>query len=107
MEISNWRDLEEVESRPGIFRKILTLGNLQIIQYRYGPGSVFEEHSHPEEQMTIILAGSLDFRIGGKEAKMENGDIAHIPGGVPHEAINNGRDDALTWNIYTPPKKGI
>lgn len=107
MKISNWEDLEETEARPGILRKVITRGGIQVIQYRYAPGSVFEDHFHPEEQMTIVLSGSLYFIIAGKKATVRKGDIVHIPGNIHHEAVNNENEEALTLNIYTPPKKGI
>jgi len=107
METTKWKDLQEVEVRPGIFRRAYTKGDLQMLVYRYAPGSVFETHSHPEQQLTIGLEGMLDFTIGTSSREFGPGCFIHIPGRMPHSAVNNGPDDALTINIYTPPKKGI
>lgn len=100
-------DLPMTETRPGIHRRVFTAGDLQLIIYRYDAGSVFEPHQHPEQQLTVCIKGSLEFTIGGKEVHFNNGDMAHIPGGVVHSAVNNGMEDAVTFNIFTPPKKGL
>jgi len=101
----NWSDIDEVEARPGIFRKSLTMGNMQVVQYRYLPGSVFEAHSHPEEQMTIGLTGELEFEVGGRIFDFTKGDVVHVPSNVPHSAVNRGSEEALTLNIYHPARK--
>jgi quercetin dioxygenase-like cupin family protein len=105
MYLTDWKDIPEFRAREGIFGKLLERGVIQVIQYRYLPGSVFETHSHPEEQMTIGIQGSLDFEIDGKRVEFGSGSIAHIHGGAPHSAVNRGREEAITINIYSPPRK--
>lgn len=103
----NWSRMEEVESRDGIFRQVFTAGNLQVVRYRHLPGSVYGSHSHPGDQMTIVLAGSLEFDIAGEKLVVGPDDLAHIPGGVPHGATTLGDEEAVTLNFFSPPKKGF
>jgi quercetin dioxygenase-like cupin family protein len=105
--IGNWDDLDELESRPGIFRQVYTESKLQVVRYRYGPGSEFETHSHPEEQMTIGLSGQLEFVMNGKTHMLGPGDVFFIPGDVPHSARNIGDVEVLTLNFFSSPKKGF
>jgi quercetin dioxygenase-like cupin family protein len=105
MYLTDWKDISEFMAREGIFGKLAESGTIQVIQYRYLPGSVFEEHSHPEEQMTIGIEGDLEFEIEGKKVLLGPGSIAHIPGGAPHSAVNKGDVQAITINIYSPPRK--
>jgi quercetin dioxygenase-like cupin family protein len=104
LEHVNWEDVEEIEARSGIFRKIVTIGDIQVVRYRYLPGSEFETHSHPEEQLTIGIAGELIFNIDEDVFKFVKGDISHVPGNVPHSAENGGKVEAVTLNIYHPPR---
>ena len=60
--------------------------DLTITMYRYGAGSEWEEHRHPEDQLTIVLAGEILFRSGGDELRLGPGEQVLIPGGVPHSA---------------------
>lgn len=100
----NWSEIEEIETRPGVFRKVFTAGKLQVVQYRYEPGSLFEVHEHPEEQLTIGLQGNLEFEVSGRTESFGPGSIAFLPGDVPHSAKNIGTEEAITLNIFTPPK---
>ena len=47
-------------------------------------GSVVAEHSHPHEQVGIVLAGRLVFTIGGETKTLGPGEVYRIPGGVKH-----------------------
>ncbi|MDG6225684.1 MAG: cupin domain-containing protein [Candidatus Thermoplasmatota archaeon] len=107
MDPIRWENIKEIETRPGVFRRVFTAGSLQVIRYRYAPGSVFEDHSHTEEQLTIGIEGELKFTIGGSTSTFGSGDLVHIPGGAHHSATNRSGSDAVTLNVYTPPKRGL
>jgi quercetin dioxygenase-like cupin family protein len=45
---------------------------------------VVTTHSHPNEQMGIVISGTLAFTIGGETKTMKPGEVYRIPGGVEH-----------------------
>ena len=45
------------------------------------------EHSHPNEQVGLILSGDLEFTIGGETRTLKPGEMFRIPGGVPHSVV--------------------
>lgn len=49
------------------------------------PHAVIAEHSHPHEQMGLMLEGSAEFVIGGETSVVDAGQMWRIPGGVPHK----------------------
>lgn len=51
------------------------------------PGSVVEEHSHPHEQVGMVLEGRATFYVGDEERVLEAGDMYCIPGGVIHRVV--------------------
>ena len=57
---------------------MLSLATLQ-------PHAVVEEHSHPHEQVGIVLEGRAIFVIGGEQRTLGPGDIFRIPGNVRHK----------------------
>jgi uncharacterized RmlC-like cupin family protein len=59
------------------------------------PNTAVELHQHPNEQMGVVLSGSLRFTVGAEERELRPGDTYAIPGGVPHQAVS-GRA-ALSW----------
>jgi quercetin dioxygenase-like cupin family protein len=51
------------------------------------PHSVVEEHSHPHEQVGMLLEGKAIFFIGGEEKMLQAGDLYRIPGNVRHKVV--------------------
>jgi quercetin dioxygenase-like cupin family protein len=51
------------------------------------PGAVVAEHSHPHEQVGMILEGRAVFYIGDEERTLGPGDLYRIPGGVKHKVV--------------------
>lgn len=43
------------------------------------------EHSHPQEEVWIVVSGRLAVTIAGEERVVEAGDAAFVPGGTPHQ----------------------
>lgn len=48
------------------------------------PGAVIPDHSHPHEQMGMLISGRLELTIGGEARVLGPGDAWRIPGGVVH-----------------------
>lgn len=61
--------------------------NLMLSLVEMEPYAVVEEHSHPHEQMGIMLEGSAQFIVGGKTQIISAGQMWRIPGGTPHKVI--------------------
>jgi quercetin dioxygenase-like cupin family protein len=51
------------------------------------PHSVVEEHSHPHEQIGMVLRGRATFFIGGEEKTLGPGDWYRALGGVRHRVV--------------------
>ncbi len=49
--------------------------------------AVVEEHSHPHEQVGMVLAGRAIFFIGSEQKTLQAGDLYRIPGNVQHKVI--------------------
>ena len=58
---------------------------LSLVEFE--PHAVVEPHSHPHEQMGLLLEGELKFIIGDETHDVRPGEMWRIPGGVTHSAI--------------------
>lgn len=65
------------------------------------PHAVVEEHSHPHEQMGLMLEGEALFIIGGQEQTISAGGMWRIPGGVPHKVIA-GDQPVRALDVFNP-----
>jgi len=66
-------------------------------------GSVFELHSHPEEQIMIVIEGYCDEVIDGKIYRVGPGDVIYLPPNVEHGAFL--RDvDCKVIDVFIPSR---
>lgn len=96
----DWSTLAFSEVRPGIHGATVHTPQLTITYYRYEPGSSWEEHRHPEDQVTSVIEGEIDFTVAGELVHLQAGELAALPGGVPHSA-QVGEREVRTLNVYT------
>ncbi len=61
-------------------RMMLSLATLE-------PHAVVEKHSHPHEQVGVVLEGQAIFYIGNEAKTLQAGDLYRIPGSVPHRVV--------------------
>jgi len=62
---------------------------LSLVEFE--PHAVVEEHSHPHEQLGLMLEGEAEFIVGGESRIVRQGEMWRIPGGVPHKVIAGDR----------------
>ena len=68
------------------------------------PNSVVPEHSHPNEQLGLVVSGSVSFRIGEEERQLAQGGMWNIPPNVPHE-VHIGPEGAVIIDVFSPPRE--
>jgi quercetin dioxygenase-like cupin family protein len=82
-----WDEQEFTEVRHGIFGATIDSEPLTVTVYRYEPGCAWETHEHREDQVTFIAeGGTVDFVVDGRPTPLGPGQLAVIPGGLPHSA---------------------
>jgi quercetin dioxygenase-like cupin family protein len=74
----------------------LTLGIVEL-----DPGTVVPEHSHENEQLGMVLRGSLIFRVGDEARDLGPGGAWSIPANVPHE-VRVGPEGAVVVDVFAP-----
>ncbi len=85
--VYNWDDLEsEFHGLPTSLCKIksITGDNLQLIWAIFEKGGVYEMHSHPHEQFSVMLQGRMMLHVGGEEKEIGPGDMWYAPPNVTH-----------------------
>ncbi len=98
----DWSEQEFAEVRPGIFGATVHTPQLTVTLYRYGAGSSWEEHQHPQDQITTVLEGKINFVVAGEPVQLDAGELATLPGGTPHSAtVPEDGVGAVTLNVFT------
>ena len=97
-----WADVPSETVLPGIDRQRIDGERMTIVRYVYAPGSVFPAHSHPEEQITAVLSGEIEFDVDGQLTQATAGSVILIPPNVVHGARVLGDQEVETLNVLSP-----
>lgn len=69
------------------------------------PGHTVPVHTHPHEQIGMVLRGRGILRIGDDKQKVGPGDFYCIPGGVPHGDTCLGDEAFVMLDIFYPVRE--
>jgi quercetin dioxygenase-like cupin family protein len=65
------------------------------------PDTVVPEHAHENEQVGILLDGSMTFTVGDETAEIRPGGTWRILANVPHSVVT-GPDGAVLVEVWSP-----
>jgi quercetin dioxygenase-like cupin family protein len=68
------------------------------------PGATVPEHLHDNEQLGVLIRGSMRFRIGDETRELAPGATWRILSDVPH-AVTAGPQGALAVECFTPARE--
>jgi quercetin dioxygenase-like cupin family protein len=90
---------------PGVEIRATAGDRLMISLVNFEPGSVVPDHSHPHEQMGIMISGQAEFTVGGATRILGPGDIWRIPGNVVHRVKAVGDAPAVALDVFHPVRE--
>jgi len=97
----NWADIPVEHPAEGIERQMVVGERIMIVRFRFKPFLVTPEHTHPHEQMSLIVSGRVRFFIEGKERIVSAGDVLHFPSNCLHGATMMDEEVVLI-DIFSP-----
>jgi len=77
-------DFQYTELVPGANSRIITGNNIQLSFITMDPGSFFDRHIHPEEQLMMVFRGEEDQGIIDGVHTMVKDDVLLLPGNMVH-----------------------
>lgn len=86
---------------PGVDIFTTAGNNIMLSVVEFEPHAVVELHSHPHEQMGLLLEGEMEFIIGDERKVLHPGEMWRIPGGVEHSAIA-GAAPVKALDVFNP-----
>ena len=77
----------------------ITLGVIEL-----DPDSLVPEHRHENEQLGLVLSGSLSFRVGEETRELGPGGTWRITANTPHE-VRTGPEGAVVIDVFSPVRE--
>jgi quercetin dioxygenase-like cupin family protein len=72
---------------PGVDIYTMAGDHMMLSLVEFQPRAVVEAHSHPHEQMGMVLEGRARFICGADEKVLGPGEMYRIPGGLVHKVV--------------------
>ena len=88
----------------GIVARTVEGDGLTLAVVELDPAAVVAEHGHENEQLGIVLRGSVDFRVGEESRELGPGETWRIPPNVLHE-VTAGPQGAVVIDVFSPPRE--
>jgi len=99
--VTDWTKIPTESPAPGIKRQMVIGQNVMMCRFTFDPFLVTPEHTHPHEQMTLVVKGRVRFFIDGVENIVAAGDVLHFPPHNRHGATMMDEEVVLI-DIFSP-----
>ena len=100
----NWDSVPVERPAEGIERQMVVGERVMICRFRFAPNLVTPEHSHPHEQMSLVVSGRVRFFVEGEERIAVPGDVLHFPPDCWHGATMMDEEVVLI-DIFSPVRE--
>jgi quercetin dioxygenase-like cupin family protein len=96
-------DCPKHEIFPGVTIQTSWLDRVMTSLVTFQPDSIVLDHSHPHEQMGIIISGKVSFTIGGQTQELGPGDMYRIPSNIVHR-VAAVAGPAVAFDVFSPAR---
>jgi quercetin dioxygenase-like cupin family protein len=98
--LHRWDEIALEKVTEMLSRKIVSGDREMLVQVYLKRGCLVPMHTHPSEQMTYVLQGSLKCLVGGEDITVREGEVLHIPSGVEHQS--EALEDTFELEVFSP-----
>src|SRR5688572_3937339 len=99
--VTDWNKVPVEQVTDGIKRQMVIGQNVMVCRFTFDPFVVTDVHSHPHEQITLVVKGKVRFTIDGQIVIAATGDVLHFPPENQHGATMLDEEVVLI-DIFSP-----
>ena len=103
MNTVKWQEIKEHKVMEGLFGKFFHSKTMTIVQWRFDEGASLPSHNHVQEQITMIVEGTLELTIGESINTLTSGEMVAIPSGISHGG--KAKEKTLALDIFHPVRE--
>jgi quercetin dioxygenase-like cupin family protein len=87
MPFFSFNDSKYKDVVPGVRMRSAHLEKAMLTYFELESEAVVPAHSHPHEQITLVLEGELEFTMEGETRILRKGEGVSIPPNIEHKAV--------------------
>lgn len=99
--VTDWSKIRVEKTSPGITRQMVVGQNVMMVRFTFEPFLETPQHTHPHEQMTLVVKGRVRFFISGEEHIVSAGTVLHFPPNILHGATMM-EEEVVLIDIFSP-----
>jgi quercetin dioxygenase-like cupin family protein len=103
MQTYRWEQIENERMNALVSRQTIHSDTMIIARIELKKGASVPEHSHVNEQISMVERGAVKFVLAGVEKVVKPGDILAIPPNVPHSA--EALEDSVAVDLFSPRRE--
>jgi len=84
MHFADYADVPPRDIVPGFHGRYVHSEHITQGRVDIDSGAILPEHSHPHEQWTTVLTGTLELTVAGVVQVLRAGQVLYIPPHAPH-----------------------
>ncbi len=103
MPLYDWSRIEKEQLNAHTTRRVVHAENVTVAQIHLEKGAVVPEHSHANEQITLLMAGRVKLVYPDHVEIVEPGQVVQMPPNVPHslEAL----EESAAIDVFAPRRE--
>ena len=102
--MSTFGQLDQIQPhilRAGVTARAVTGDRVTLAVVDLEPNALVPEHKHENEQLGMVISGTITMRVGSDKLELSAGDTYAIPSNVPHEALA-GEEGSTVVDVFAP-----
>ena len=98
-----WDRVEQEQITPLVRRQVIHADLVTLARWELSKGAVFQQHQHPNEQISMIQSGRIRFTLPDGDRELGPGDMLRIPPDTPHRA--EVLEDCIAVDVFSPRRE--
>lgn len=92
--------------RPGSTRQAIAGSMVSAVRVVTAKDAIFDGslHRHVNEQVVIVVSGSVTIACDDERYVLEAGEMAFFPSGSKHGAVGIGSEGAVYYEVFAPAR---
>ena len=105
--VYKWSELAKEQLRGGMIERaaVRTDGAIVTLNWFKPDRTAVEPHSHPYDQLALVISGKVLMLIGDKEYICEAGSAVYIPKNMPHTSKPLGTEPQFIIDVFAPARE--
>jgi quercetin dioxygenase-like cupin family protein len=101
--VYDWSQVRKEQLNPEVARQVIHGEKMTVARFFLKRGAVVPEHSHDNEEITVLEQGRVRLFISGEEQLAVAGQVTEIPPNAPHKVV--ALEDSVAMDLFAPVRE--